>query len=197
MKLALVPITVVVHLALPLIAYLSMRNQHSRQESGADVFRYAPGAAWFILIGAILMMSLFAAIAWTSRAGQGIPPLTFCVAEAATFMMGLYGVYLITLRIRVDDAGFTLASVWGKRAVLFDQIGSVTDKVTGTYRTLDVKTLAGKRVLYLGSSFIPDYAALVNLIQYGARPSAAPQAVRSNTNYRGASPNPQYLTVTN
>jgi hypothetical protein len=65
--------------------------------------------------------------------------------------------------------------VIGKRAVLFDHIGSVTDKVTGNYRTLDVKTRAGKRVLYIGSSFTSDYAALADLMQYGAKHNNARQ----------------------
>jgi hypothetical protein len=176
MKTVLVPVAVVVHLALPLIAYLSMRNQHSVQENGDDVFRYAPGAGRFILTGAILMVLIFATIAWTAPPGQEIPLLTLCVAETAVFFMGLYGIYLITLRIRVDDSGFTLTSVIGKRAVLFDHIGSVTDKVTGNYRTLDVKTRAGKQVLYIGSSFMPDYAALADLIQYGAKRNNTRQA---------------------
>lgn len=169
----LVPVAVVVHLALPLVAYLSMRNQHSRQQDGADVFRYAPGAARFILIGASFFVLVFAAIAWTAPPGDEIPPLTLYVAEAAFFLLALYGVYLITLRIRVDSSGFTLTSVFGKRAVMFDHVGSVTDKVTGRYRTLDVKTRAGKRVLHLGSSFIPDYDALSDLIQCGAKHSDA------------------------
>jgi hypothetical protein len=175
MKTVLVPVAVVVHLALPLIAYLSMRNQHRVQENGDDMFRYAPGAGWFILIGAILMMLIFSAIAWTAPPGQGIPPLTLCAAETVILLLGLYGIYLITLRIRVDDSGFTLTSMIGKRAILFDHIGSVTDKVTGNYRTLDVKTRAGKRVLYIGSSFMPDYAALADLIQYGAKHNNARQ----------------------
>ena len=175
MNAELVPVGVVVHLALPLIAYLAMRNQRSVQENGGTVFRYAPGAAWFILSGAILFMLVFAAIAWTARPGQGIPLLTLCAAETSTFLLGFYGIYLITWRIRVNDLGFTLTSVFGKRAIPFDQVGTVTDKVTGKYRTLDVKTRAGKRVLYVGSSFLPDYAALSDLIQYGAKNKDARQ----------------------
>ena len=169
MKTDLIPVAVVVHLVTPLIAYLSMRNQHREQKDGAEVFRYAPGAAWFILIAAMLFMIIVAFIAWNAPPGEEVPLLTFSVAELALLVMAMYGVYVLTLRIQVSDTGFAIASLLRKRVVPFDQIGSATDRITGSYRTLDVKTRSGKRVLYLGSTFIPDYAALADLIQHGAK----------------------------
>lgn len=167
----LIPVAVVVHLLIPLIAYLSMRNQHYDKDGETDVFRYAPGAAWFILIGGGLIMVVGAVIAWTAPRGQEVPPLMLYVSESAFLLMAIYGVYLVTLRIRVTDNEFTLSSLFGTRVVPFDQVKSATDRVTGKYRTLEVKTRAGKRVLYIGSTFMPDYAALADLIQWGAKSS--------------------------
>ena len=171
MKTEFIPVAVVVHLALPLIAYLSLRNQHSEQANGAEVFRYAPGASWFVLLGAIVIMGVLAAIAWTAPPGKEVPLLMLMISEAAFILMTVYGVYLITLRIRVDEIGFDLTSLFGKRTVPFDQIGSATDRVTGRYRTLDVRTHKGKRVFCVTSSFIADYDALADLIQDGTKQS--------------------------
>jgi hypothetical protein len=164
-----IPVAVIVHLLIPLVAYLSMRNQHSEQDNGEDVFRYAPGASWFILVSASLIMVTLMAIAWTAPPGKEVPLLTLVVSESAFLLMAVYGLYLITLRIRVNDVGFILTSLFGKRVVRFDQIASAPDRQTGSFRTLDVRNHKGKRVFSVSSSFMPDYDALADLIQYGSK----------------------------
>jgi hypothetical protein len=99
----------------------------------------------------------------------------FLVAELATFAGGLYGIYGITMRIRVDSESLRVSSFLGARVTHFRDIRSVTDKETGRYRTLDVINVHGKRILRVTSSVMPDYSDLVYLLQQGVKKGHAPE----------------------
>jgi|ERR1035438_5579147 hypothetical protein len=176
-------VTFVVQFLISVLMYFSGRGQHEVDAAGADVFRIFPGAAWFITIG---MYSIAAFTAYTIAVATpsplSAPPVAF-VAEVATFLGGLYGIYAITMRIRVDSESVRVSSFLGARVIRFRDIRSVTDEETGRYRTLDVMDARGKRVLRATSSLLPDYSDLVYSLQHGAKkPHPFDESVKSHDN---------------
>jgi hypothetical protein len=162
-------VTFVAQILISVLMYLSGRGQHEVDANGADIFRIAPVAAWFTTIG---MYSIAAFTAYIIIAANptplDAPPAAF-VAEVATFLGGLYGIYGITMRIRVDSESVRVSSFLGTRVTYFRDIGSVTDRQTGRYRSLDVISTHGKWVLRVTSALLPDYSNLVYYLQDGVK----------------------------
>jgi len=162
-------VTFVVQFLITVLMYLSGRGQHEVDAKGADVFRIFPVAAWFVTIGMYSIAAFTAyVIALAEPSPLSAPPAAF-VAEVATFLGGLYGIYAITMRVRVDSESVRVSSFLGAEVTKFRDIGSVSDKETGRYRTLDVTDARGKRVFRVTSSLLPDYSDLVYCLQHGVK----------------------------
>jgi hypothetical protein len=163
----IIPITLVVQVAISILAIASARSDHHVATDGADTFRISPSAAWFITIGAFGFATFLAVVILAAKPTPMNAPIGLMLGEMATFVVGLYGIYCITMRIVVDSQSMCVKSLFRKRIAQFSEIRSVTDNVTGNYRTLEVLNVRGKRLLKVTSSFLPDYDDLVGLLQNG------------------------------
>jgi hypothetical protein len=105
-------------------------------------------------------------------------PLVHPMAELVTFSGGLYGIYCITMRIPVDSESLRVSSVFGARVTTFEDIRSLTDREGTRWRTLDVIDARAKRILYVTSSFLPDYSDLVYYLQHCVKKNLASDVLR-------------------
>ena len=88
--------------------------------------------------------------------------------EYMAFLLVLYGVQCIKLRVRVDSQTPMTKGLLGWRTRPLSDIGEVRNQRAGRYRTLSVFDRRGKRVFLITSSFLTDYPGLVRLIREGS-----------------------------
>jgi hypothetical protein len=164
-----IPVTIVVQLLLSIAIWFGSRGEHLLEEDGVEVFRISPPIAWMLAIASFCIAIILAVAMVALYLTPPDVPIHVMLGELLFFFFGIYGIYCISMRIRVDGNSFRVNSLFRKQITHFRDIGSVSDKVTGRYRTLDVSDSRGKRVLYVTSTFLPDYDELVNLLQEGVR----------------------------
>jgi hypothetical protein len=160
-------LTFVVQIIISIFLYFGARGRHEVDSDGVDIFRINPPIAWMITIMSFAIAALLGYGVVTSKPTAMDAPLGIMLGHLLFFFFGLYGIYCITMRIRVDAQSIRVRSVLPTRIIYFRDIGSSTDKVTGRYRTFEILSMRGKRVLLVTSSFLPDYDQLVNVVQTG------------------------------
>jgi hypothetical protein len=156
----------VVQIVLSIFIYFGGRVARRRESSSLEVFRIDPWVAWLLTI-ASLVISITVAVALFVE-----NPLSPDDAQPGLLMTELlfllftgYGCYCISMRIEVSESSICVRSFLGSKNADFRAIGSIKDKANGRWRTLDVNDKHGKRILYVTSSFLTDYALLVRLLE--------------------------------
>ena len=132
-------------------------------------YRYPP---WFpkCFIGAMGVLAMVVIlIVMSDPRSQSLAaiPVSFWLFLLLIFGFILYGIHISTLVITNEQSGFRVRSIYINRYVAFHDIGSVRDLDNGNWRTLDVQTKNGKRVLYTSNTGFPDYESLVDAIKDG------------------------------
>jgi hypothetical protein len=104
-------------------------------------------------------------IVWGTRpASVASIPLFAWLGLLFFFGFILYGVHIRTLEITIEKGMLRVRSIFIDREVVFDDIESVRYVDSQTWRTLDVQTKSGRRILYLSSTGFPRYAELVDVL---------------------------------
>jgi hypothetical protein len=167
-----IPVAFFVQFLLSILIYFGSKGQHEVDADGVDIFRIKPAIAWMIttVSFAISVVLGFAIIA--SKPTPSDAPLSIMIGELLFFFFGLYGVYCIRMRIRVDTQSIRVKNLFWTHVTDFRDIRSLDDKITGRYRTLDVLNLQGKHVIHVTSTFLPDYDDLVELVKVRMREHA-------------------------
>jgi hypothetical protein len=167
-----IPVTFAIQLLLSVLIYFGSGGQHEIDTDGVEIFRINPLIAWMAAIMSFAISIVLGFAIATAKPTPMDAPLAIMLGECLFFFFGLYGVYCIRMRVRVDSESICVSGLFRKRITHFRDIRSSNDKVTGRYRTLDVINMRGKRILRVTSSFLPDYANLVELLQDGIRKNA-------------------------
>ena len=170
----LIPITFVVQFIISILLYFGGRGRHEVDSNGVDIFRMRPSIAWVATVAAFAIAIILGHAIVTSTPTPLDAPLAIVLGEVLFFFFGLYGIYCITMRIRVDSESLRVSSFLGTRVAYFRDVGLVTDRETGRYRTLEVVDPHGKRIFIFYSSFLPDYGDLVYNVQHGIDKNRAP-----------------------
>jgi hypothetical protein len=85
---------------------------------------------------------------------------------AITFVgFALLGIYYGTLRIEVGPQGLRVKSLLFDRQTRFDDIATVRDHGSLRNRTLDVRSVTGRRILNISSTGLTEYGKLVWLLE--------------------------------
>jgi hypothetical protein len=163
----LIPVTFFVQFLISVLIYFGGRGQHEVDANGVDIFRIKPSIAWMVTIASFCCSAILGFGIFSLAQNPSGAPISLMLGEALLFFFGLYGLYCVKLRIRVDARAIRVKTLFGDRLTNLRDIGSVDDKVTGRYRTLNVLDLRGKRVIRITSTFFPDYDELVDLIKNG------------------------------
>jgi hypothetical protein len=161
----LIPVGFFVQFLLSVLTYVSGRSRHSIDAKGAEVFRIYPAAAWSVVIGSFAFAGFLALLIINHRPTPLDSPLAFLVAEPVMFGLGLLGIYYLTLRVRVDAAALSVTTAFGRRSAPLADLATVTDEQVGKFRTLRVVDRHGRQILRVRSSFLGDYADLVDLLR--------------------------------
>jgi hypothetical protein len=171
-----IPVAFVVQFIISILLYFGGRGRHEVASDGVDIFRVGPSIAWMVTVAAFVIAAILGYAIVTSTPTPLDAPLAIMLGEVLFFFFGLYGIYCITMRIRVDSESLRVSSFVGTRVTYFRDIGLVTDRETGRYRTLKVMDVHGKRIFIFYSSFLPDYPDLVDYLQRGIDKNRAPNA---------------------
>jgi hypothetical protein len=169
-----IPVTFVVQFIISILLYFGGRGRHEVDSDGIDIFRMSPAIAWMVTVATFAIAVILGYAIATSTPTPLDAPLGIMLGEVLFFFFGLYGIYCITMRIRVDSESLRVSSFLGTRVTYFRDIGLVTDRETGRYRTLEVMDVHGKRIIIVYSSFLPDYGDLVYYLQHGIKKNGAP-----------------------
>jgi len=86
--------------------------------------------------------------------------------------MGL-AIYYRTLEFRVDDGGLTVGSAFRKAFTPFSEIGTLKIRAISRGRALEVRTVHGRRVLFIQSAFLPEFDTLVRELERATRLDAS------------------------
>jgi hypothetical protein len=88
------------------------------------------------------------------------------VVGAITFIgFALVGLYYATLKIEVGPQGLRVKSLFSDRQTRFEDIATVSDHSALRNRTLEVRSVTGRRVLNISSTGLPGYGQLVLLLE--------------------------------
>ena len=169
-----IPVAFGVQFIISILLYFGGRGRHEVDSDGVEIFRMKPSIAWMATVGAFAITVILGYAIVTSTPTPLDAPLAIMLGEVLFFFFGLYGIYCITKRTRVDSESIRVSSFLGTRVAYFRDIGFVTDRETGRYRTLEVKDVHGKRIWIFYSSFLPDYGDLVYNLQRGVDKHLAP-----------------------
>jgi len=102
-------------------------------------------------------------------------PLSLMLGELLFFFFGLYGLFCIVMRIRIDSQSIRVKTIFRSRVTHFRNVRVSLDKLTGRFRTFDVINDQGKRILHVTSAFFPNYGDLVELVEERVRTHGAYQ----------------------
>jgi hypothetical protein len=135
-------------------------------------FRYPSSTSLYLFYG----IGIFVAVViWcvSDARPESMASIPLFVWLSLLFSLGfvLYGVHIRTLEITVENGVLTVRSIFIDRRVAFGDIQSVRDLDSQTWRTLDVQTKTGRRILYLSDTGFPEYAALVDVLREGTAES--------------------------
>ena len=161
---------------------------HKIDSDGSDIFRYTPFAGYFASIGSFIG-SVFFIYGYIQY--QTLITLVWSIGFP---LMTLFGIYMLTLRIRFGNESLQVCSLYGDHITPFNEISTVIDKKTGKYRTLYVKNKRDKRVLTITSSYVNDYDQLVYLLK--ARCSIPESLEISENNFKGLKLKYKILSLT-
>jgi hypothetical protein len=164
-----VSVTIVVQLVLSVLIYFGGKGQHEVDTDGVEIFRIKPSVAWMMTIVSFAISLLLAFAILSSKPTPFDAPVAIGLAQLLFFFFGLYGVYGIRMRIWVDAESIRVKNLLRTHVTYFRDIRSLDDRITGRYRTLDILSLQGKRVIHVTSTFLPDYDDLVQLVRAGMR----------------------------
>jgi hypothetical protein len=169
-----IPVAFVVQFIIAISLYFGGHGRHEVDADGVDVFRMNPAIAWIVTIGTFAIAVVLGYAIMTLTPNPLDAPLAIILGEVQFFIFGIYGVYCITMRIRVDSESLRVSSILGTRVTYFRHISLITDRETGRYRTLEVIDVHGKRIAIFYSSYLPDYGDLVSSLQQGIRRNHSP-----------------------
>jgi hypothetical protein len=175
-----IPVAFFVQFMISILLYFGGRGRHKVDSDGVDIFRMSPAITWMVTIAVFGIAVILGRGILTSTPNPLHAPLAIMLGEVLFFFFGVYGIYCITMRIRVDSESMRVSSFLGTRLTYFRDIGLVTDKETGRYRTLKVIDASGKRIAIFYSSFLPDYDDLVSSLQQGIRRNHSPNESASS-----------------
>lgn len=162
-----IPVIFLVQIAIPLLSLVAARAGHLQDAEGADIFRIAPSIAWFLIVMSFGISMGITIIVCLSKSISETDLPSIVLGDMMFFFFGMYGIYCLTMRIRVNDQSICVKNLFRTRTVLFRDLRSADEKDNGRWRTLDVIDVKGRRILYVTNSFLPDYDNLVDLVQSG------------------------------
>jgi hypothetical protein len=164
-----IPVAFFVQFVLSVVIYFGSKGQHEVDAEGVDVFRFKPTVAWIVTTASFGISAILGFAIFTSKPTPTDAPLSIMIGELLFFFFGLYGVYCIRMRIRVDAQSIRVKHLFRTHQTYFREIRSLDDKQTGRYRTFDIIDDKGQRILSVTSTFLPDYENLVQLVEQGVR----------------------------
>jgi hypothetical protein len=144
------------------IMHLASRARRSDADSDANVFRIVPGISWLMAIASPLISALYVIAAFVPSYHHR---KLFIGFSLMFFVVAVYGVYCVSLRIRLTEDSVIVSSIFGTRVTLFYDIASIEDKLTNRIRILKVKNTLGKQILYAADWYVADYPMLVELLK--------------------------------
>ncbi|SRR6266851_6734434 len=159
----------VVQFLLSLCMLFGGAGKHRVNSDGTDVFRINRAIAWMATISSFAISGILAYGIAVTKPTPMDAPIAIMLGELLFFFFGLYGLWGLAMRIRIDSDSIRVDTPLGTRVTHFNNVRSSTDKVTGRYRTFDVINDKGKRILRVTSTFLPDYEELVQLVEQGVR----------------------------
>jgi predicted amidohydrolase len=164
-----IPVAFFVQFVLSIFIYFGSKGQHEVDADGVDIFRIKPSVAWIVTIASFGISAILGFAIFTSKPTPTDAPLSIMIGELLFFFFGLYGVYCIRMRIRVDAQSIRVKKLFRTHETYFHEIRSLDDRQTGRYRTFDIVNDQGRRILRVTSTFLPDYENLVQLVEEGVR----------------------------
>ena len=164
-----IPVAFFVQFVLSIFIYFGSRGHHEVDADGVDIFRIKASVAWMVTIASFGISAILGLAILTSKPMPTDAPLSIMIGEFLFFLFGLYGVYCIRMRIRVDAQSILVKKLFRTHETNFHEIRSLDDRQTGRYRTFDIVNDQGKRILRVTSTFLPDYDNLVQLVEEGVR----------------------------
>jgi hypothetical protein len=165
------PIGCLIALGYLFLRYLPSRAPNKAARNSESIFRFSPVVAWFFVAGGLAFAGLAAFDVFSHRPNWTDTPTFVLLFGASGISIVLYGIYCLLIRYKFDSVSFRVNSLWGIRSIRFDFVGSIVDRNAGKWRTLEIRDARGKRFLYVSSSFLVDYALMVDELERKVRAS--------------------------
>jgi hypothetical protein len=105
-----IPVTFVVQFIISILLYFGGRGRHEVDSDGVDIFRMSPAIAWMVTVATFAIAVILGYAIVTSTPTPLDAPLGIMLGEVLFFFFGLYGIYCITMRIRVDSESLRVSS---------------------------------------------------------------------------------------
>ena len=154
------------------IIYLLSRTRGDVSDVDGNVFRINPWIGWSVAILSPAISIFCAILIFVPPPISQSDAWELGLGSTAFFLLGIYGVYCVTLRVRLRAESMQVSSFLGTRTTRFYDIGSIEDKHGKNARVLKVRDMRGKRILYVPDYSVPEYDTLVDLLRDGVKKNA-------------------------